>query len=197
IFDGRAERPYKPEDEANPLSVYGRSKWEGEQAIRAASCRHLVVRTSWLFGPLGHNFVEAILTRARAGGSLKVVIDQVGRPTLAADLAEAVVRLLDAGAFGAVHFANSGQCSWFEFAQEIIRQARLDVPLSGITSEKVDRPAPRPAYSVLDTSRYVELTGHTPAPWTDALKRYPAARSKYARTPDVLSPPSGDRPSLR
>ncbi len=135
VFDGESERPYHEDDAANPLSVYGRSKWEGERAIGNAGCRHLIVRTSWLFGPGGRNFVEAILLRAKSGEPLRVVTDQVGRPTLAADLAEAVVRLLDAGAQGTVHFANSGQCSWFEFAQEIVRQAGLATTVQSITSD--------------------------------------------------------------
>ncbi len=172
IFGGRTDRPYRPDDRANPLSVYGRSKWEGEKAIRAAGRYHLIVRTSWLFGRHGRNFAEAILARARAGQSLSVVADQIGRPTLACDLAEAVVRLLDAWALGTFHFANSGQCSWFEFAKEIVKQAGIDAPVQPITSEQLNRPARRPAYSVLDTSRYVELTGHVPAPWQDALGRY-------------------------
>lgn len=176
IFDGRSDRPYRPDDPANPLSVYGQSKWEGEQAVRAAGCQHLIVRTSWLFGPFGHNFVEAILARAQQGEPLNVVSDQVGRPTLASDLAEAVVRLLDVGTRETVHFANAGQCSWFEFAQEIVRQADMSIPVQPISSEEMDRPARRPDYSVLDTSKYTELTSDQPAPWCDALSRYFRAR---------------------
>ncbi|UCC30665.1 MAG: dTDP-4-dehydrorhamnose reductase, partial [Phycisphaerales bacterium] len=178
IFDGRSDRPYRPDDPANPLSVYGQSKWEGEQAVRAAGCHHLIVRTSWLFGPFGHNFVEAILGQAQRGESLKVVSDELGRPTLASDLAEAVVRLLDAGARETVHFANAGQCSWFEFAREIVAQSGLDVPVTPISSDALNRAARRPAYSALDTSRYTELTGHTAAEWSEALRRYLASRSK-------------------
>ncbi len=172
IFDGRSDRPYSPEDEANPLSVYGRSKWEGEQAVRASGCCHLIVRTLWLFGPHGHNFVEAILSRTKAGEPLRVVTDEIGSPTLAADLAEAVVRLLDAGAQGTVHFANLGHCSWFEFAQEIVRQAGLATPVQPITSNQLGRPARRPCYSVLDSTTYIELTGHRPQLWQDALTVY-------------------------
>jgi dTDP-4-dehydrorhamnose reductase len=172
IFDGRSDRPYRPDDEANPLSVYGRSKWEGERAVRSSGCDHLVIRTSWLFAPHGRHFVGAILNRGRAGKPLRVVDDQVGRPTLASDLAEAVIRLLDAGARQTVHFANAGQCSWFEFACEIVRQAGLDVPVRAIHSEELGQPARRPPYSVLDTDGYTRLTGHEPASWQDALRRY-------------------------
>jgi len=172
IFDGRSTRPYEPDHPANPLSVYGRSKWMGEEAVRKAGCPHLLVRTSWLFGPAGRNFVEAILTQAEAGKKLRVVADQVGSPTLAAHLAEAVVNLLDAGAAGAVHFANAGSCSWFEFAEEIVKQAGLEQPIERISSDELARPAKRPAYSVLDTSRYAALTGRQPRPWNAALAEY-------------------------
>ena len=176
VFDGRGRRPYLPNDPANPLSVYGRTKWAGEEAVRSAGGRSLVVRTSWLFGLHGRNFVEAILTKAEAGQPLSVVDDQIGAPTLAGDLAEAVVRLLDAAAEGTVHFTNGGSCSWYDFACEIVGCAGLDVTVSRTTSEALARPAHRPAYSVLDTSRYAELTDHTPRPWRDALRRYMDAR---------------------
>ncbi|MDO8630094.1 MAG: dTDP-4-dehydrorhamnose reductase, partial [Phycisphaerales bacterium] len=98
IFDGQSRRPYRVEDKANPLSVYGRSKWDGEEAVRASGCHYLIVRTSWLYGLHGRNFVEAILQKAKAGEALRVVDDQVGRPTYTADLSDALVRLLDIGA---------------------------------------------------------------------------------------------------
>jgi len=172
IFDGRSTRPYRIDDAPGPLSVYGRSKWEGEQAVRAAADRHLIVRTSWLFGPFGRNFVEAILTKAREGGPLRVVMDQVGRPTLSAHLSEAVVNLLDLDAEGTFHFANEGQCSWFEFAQAVLQQAGMNIPVEPITTEESGRPARRPAYSVLDLTRYVETTGRCPAPWPEAVEHY-------------------------
>ena len=176
IFDGQADRPYRPEDAAQPLSVYGQSKWEGEQAVRASGCHYLILRTSWLFGLHGRNFVEAILARARAGETLRVVDDQVGRPTFTADLGNAILRLLDVKAEGLVHFANAGQCSWHQFAEAILREAGLNVPVQAISSRELGRPARRPAYSVLDLSRYTELTGQVPPAWPDALHRYFQAR---------------------
>jgi dTDP-4-dehydrorhamnose reductase len=172
IFDGLSDRPYQPGDAARPLSVYGQSKWAGEEAVRAAGGAHLIVRTSWLFGPAGRNFVEAILSKAHAGDTLRVVTDQVGRPTLAGDLADAVLRLLDAGATGRVHFANSGSCSWFEFAREILHAAGLEPTVEPLTSVELGRPARRPAYSVLDTATYTRITGAEPPAWRDALRRY-------------------------
>ena len=176
VFDGRGRRPYLPDDPANPLSVYGQTKWAGEEAVRSAGGPSLVVRTSWLFGLHGRNFVEAILAKAEAGQPLSVVDDQIGAPTLASDLAEAVVRLLDVRAEGTVHFTNGGPCSWYDFACEIVSDAGLDVAISRTTSEKLARPARRPAYSVLDTGRYTELTDHTPRSWRNALRRYIDAR---------------------
>ncbi len=172
IFDGMSTRPYRIDDAPGPLSVYGRSKWEGEEAVRAAADRHLIVRTSWLFGPFGRNFVEAILGKAQDGGPLRVVMDQIGRPTLSAHLSEAVVNLLDVDAEGTFHFANEGQCSWFEFAQAVLRQTGMDVPVEPITTAESGRLARRPACSVLDLTRYVETTGRRPAPWPEALDGY-------------------------
>lgn len=187
VFDGLARRPYRPMDAANPLSAYGRSKWEGEQAVRAAGGRYLIVRTSWLFGLGGRNFVEAILAKASAGEGLRVVDDQVGRPTLASDLAAGVLQLLDASAAGTVHFANSGECSWYEFAKEIVRQAGMSVEVTPMKSAELGRPARRPAYSVLDTSGYEEVTGDRPAHWTDALSRYLASRHSRSATAERIS----------
>ncbi len=172
IFDGELRRPYRPDDEANPLSAYGRSKWQGEEAIRGSGCRHLIVRTSWLFGAGGRNFVEAILNKAEAGEQLRVVTDQVGRPTLTTDLVDAVIRLFDIDATGTVHFANDGHCSWFEYAQEIVRQAGIDTDVQPTAADALSRPARRPAYSVLDLEDYVQRTGVRPPHWKDALGRY-------------------------
>ncbi len=178
VFDGNSRRPYCPNDPANPLSIYGRSKWEGEEAIRASGCRHLIVRTSWLYGPHGRNFVEAILQRTIAGESLRVVDDQVGRPTYTIDLSDALMRLLDAGAEGTVHFANDGQCSWHAFATAIVASAGIDVPVAAISSEELNRPARRPRFSVLDLSKYREWTDHQPRPWRLALTDYMRRRDQ-------------------
>jgi dTDP-4-dehydrorhamnose reductase len=172
VFDGRSDRPYREEDPVHPLSMYGRSKLEGERAVASSGCRHLVVRTSWLFGLGGRNFVEAIAARAQRGEGLRVVTDQVGRPTLTVDLAEAVIRLLDADAEGLFQFANAGSCSWHEFAEAIVEGVGASVPVDRIVSSELGRPAERPAYSVLDTSKYAQATGHEPATWQEALSRY-------------------------
>jgi len=188
VFDGTSTRPYRPDDTPNPQSVYGKSKWAGELAVREAGCAHLIIRTSWLFGPHGRNFVEAILSRAKAGDTLSVVTDQVGCPTLASDLAEAVVRLLDAGATGTVHYCNAEPCSWHAFAVQIVQQAGYDVPIHPLTTDALGRPAPRPAYSALDTASYTAATGDTPRPWPQALADYLARR-------DVVRACAGDGPA--
>jgi len=191
VFDGSAARPYRPDDATRPLSMYGRSKRDGEAAIRASGCTHLILRTSWLFGPHGKNFVEAILARAAAGDPLSVVTDQVGCPTLASDLAAATVDLLDAKTEGTVHFCNAGKCSWHGFAREIVRQAGFDVPIAETTSDALDRPAKRPAFSVLDSSSYTGATGRTPQRWQDALECYFKQRAAL-RGPISATSPAGE-----
>jgi dTDP-4-dehydrorhamnose reductase len=172
VFDGSNRRPYLPDDRPNPVSAYGRSKLYGETAVRSAGCQSLIVRTSWLFGAGGKNFVDEILKRAAAGEPLRVVSDQVGRPTLADDLADAIIRLIDCEARGIVHFANAGHCSWYEFAEAIVHAASYTNPVKPICTAELARPARRPAYSVLDCSDYTRITGQRPRPWQSALHDY-------------------------
>ena len=181
IFDGTSSRPYRTTDPSHPLSVYGESKCSGARAIFAIGCRSLIIRTSWLYGPHGRNFVDTILSKANRGESLRVVHDQVGRPTYTVDLSAATVRLLDVQAEGTVHFANSGHCSWHEFAVEIVRQAGLTVPVGTLSSNELGRPARRPAYSILDLSSYEEKTRESPRHWKAALAEYLERRKNSER----------------
>ncbi len=179
VFDGAKGSPYTEEDEAHPLSAYGRTKRSGEEAaLRAPNA--LVVRSSWLFGRAGWNFVEAILKQVESGRrELSVVHDQRGRPTATPDLAEAIVALLLSGSSGLYHFANAGEASWHEFAEAIVALAGRDgVAVRPIDSATLARPAARPRYSVLDTSRYESRTGRPIRPWRDALAEYLAARAR-------------------
>lgn len=173
IFDGTAGRPYVESDLPHPIGAYGRSKWMGEQFVREAASTGTVVRTQALFGTRGSSFVKAILRRVEAGQPLEVVDDQTVCPTRASDLAEALLRILDEGTIGIYHASSRGECTWFGFAAEILeRTGSADHPLSPIPSTKLDRPAPRPAYSVL-RNLHLELTiGDTLPRWQDALERH-------------------------
>jgi dTDP-4-dehydrorhamnose reductase len=169
VFDGRKRTPYLEEDRTDPLSAYGRSKLEGERRVLNSKASSLVLRTAWLYGEHGKNFVKAILGAAERGGPLRVVADQVGSPTWTRDLAEAIAGLLTTSARGLFHVANAGQCSRFTFARAIVRGAVEVLP---ITSQEAARPAPRPAFSALASSRWVE-TGLRPLrDWGQALEEY-------------------------
>jgi dTDP-4-dehydrorhamnose reductase len=174
VFSGEASQPYREDDPTGPRSAYGRSKLLGERALRDAGLpRWWVLRTSWLFGPGGRNFPRAILTRARQGGPLRVVDDQSGSPSFTRDVAPALLDLFALGApSGVWHAANEGQCTWHEFAFEIVRRAGLDVAVESMGSSELDRPAPRPAWSVLDCEKLAGLRGRRLPHWTDALDRY-------------------------
>jgi len=168
VFDGASERPYRPEDRTAPVNAYGRSKLRGEAAAQVAG-DWLVVRTSWLYGPGGGNFVTAILERARNGGPLRVVDDQRSSPTWTRDLAAALVSLLEQNAApGIYHAANRGDATWYDLAVEAVRLSALDVEVEPISSEAVSRPAARPSYSVLDTASTEAVAGPF-RPWHDAL----------------------------
>ena len=177
VFDGQGSRPYTETDEPNPLGVYGRSKLEGERRVAEASQDALIVRTAWLYGHAGPNFIEKMLSLASSGRGLRVVEDQVGAPTNVRDLAAAILELIAVGATGVVNATNRGWCTWYEFAREILDLAgHEDIPVEPVTSAEFPRPAPRPGYSVLSLARLVSLTGKTPRSWQDALAEYIAER---------------------
>ena len=172
VFDGTATVPYREYDRANPRSVYGASKWAGEQAVREVHPRHVIVRTSWLFGPGGANFVDTIRARAEAGERLQVVGDQRGSPTFTRDLAQGLLRLVDVAQYGTYHCTNSGDCTWYELAEHVLRSAGLDAPLERRDTASFPRPARRPAYSVLANSTFEHVTGWRMPPWRDAVDRH-------------------------
>jgi len=171
IFDGKKGAPYLEDDLAGPLSVYGESKLGGEMNTWF-NPNHLIVRTQWLYGHGGKNFVETMLKLAAEKKELTVVDDQIGSPTWTRDLALAIKALLDKGCQGTYHAANSGFVSWNGFAKEIFRLAGLDVAVLPMTTEQLGRPAPRPLYSTLDCGKLQQETGFVPQPWQDALERY-------------------------
>lgn len=191
VFDGAKGSAYDEYDQPNPQGVYGRSKRAGEIHVERLCRRHYVVRTAWLYGHGGKNFVETILKAGIERPELKVVNDQWGSPTATADLVEAMVRILESGRFGTYHVTGQGVCTWNEFAAEILRQAGIDTPVLPQTTEEIARPAPRPRYSVL-TNRALLLTGlATMRPWQESLQSYLTKRA------EVLQSLAPDSPLLR
>lgn len=174
VFDGRARAPYDTEAEPSPLSVYGRTKLAGERAALAAHpLGTAVVRTQWLYGPRGNHFPRTIVRLARERGALRVVDDQVGSPTTTLELAPALWDVWRLGGRGVYHAACEGACSWFGFTAAILEEVGLEgVRLEPCSTAEFPRPAARPAYSVLDSSRLAALRGRALAPWRDALRAY-------------------------
>jgi dTDP-4-dehydrorhamnose reductase len=172
VFDGAKRAPYEVDDPKRPLNVYGRTKSEGEDRVRELMPEACIVRTSWLFGIEGKCFPGSILALAQTRKELTVVADQQGRPTFNRDLARVIELLVKADARGLHHAANEGECSWFEFAQEILKRVGLsDVAVRPITTEELQRPALRPRYSVLST-RSLQAYGIVMRPWQHALVDY-------------------------
>ncbi|MCL6635157.1 MAG: dTDP-4-dehydrorhamnose reductase [Peptococcaceae bacterium] len=178
IFNGRAGRPYQIYDPPAPVNTYGASKLFGEAAVRETGGRFFVVRTSWLFGPGGKNFVDTILSLAGQRGELKVVDDQRGCPTCTADLAAALADLVDSEVYGTYHVTNSGETTWYEFAKEIVSAAGLKARVNPCKTADFPRPAPRPAYSVLDPFPLRQMLGRALPTWEDAVERY--VKQKYS-----------------
>jgi len=176
VFDGTKTSPYETGDRRGPRSVYGRSKAEAEVKLTHILPNCCIVRTSWLFGPGGKCFPDTILKLAKSKPELQVVNDQRGSPTYSQDLARAIIQLCRREASGIIHATNQGDCTWFEFAQEIVWRAGLKTAVHPTTSEEFPRPAPRPKYSVLSRKSLGHCGIVMPA-WQDALDRYLAARS--------------------
>ncbi len=172
VFNGSKTSPYLPDDEINPINVYGASKLEGERLIRQASDNHLIVRTAWLYGPNGKNFVTTMLKFGRIRDSLDVVDDQRGCPTYTRHLADGIVHLMNRNITGTYHLSNSGQCSWYEFAKEIFQQTGVNVEVNSVPTEGFPLPAARPKNSVLDCSAAYEILGGSLLTWQEALGEY-------------------------
>jgi len=175
VFDGTSRTPYT-EDAAFPdlvpLSMYGRTKLLGESATRSENPNHFILRTAWLYGPGGNNFVEKILAAAKTRPELRVVSDEIGCPTHTWDLAEATMALCGTAAPGTYHFVNGGACSRFEFARAALDLAGIATPVQPCPAAEFPTAARRPARAVLSTDKYTQATGLTPRPWRDALAHY-------------------------
>jgi dTDP-4-dehydrorhamnose reductase len=179
VFDGTKREPYVESDPVGPVSGYGRSKLAGETAVaEAAPGRHTIVRSSWLFGACGPCFPKTILKLAGERDTLRVVDDQVGCPTYTGHLAEALVGLAESRPTGVLHVAADGDCSWFEFAREIVQRAGAECEVSPCTTEEFPRPAPRPAYSVLRSERGAEAP-ELPH-WRDGLSEFLSLTAQMA-----------------
>lgn len=172
VFDGEGSSPYREYDPVRPLSVYGKSKLAGEEMVKTLTNRYFIVRTSWLFGRHGHNFVATMLKLAREHGEVKVVDDQVGTPTSTDDLAKFLKDLMVTERYGIYHASNQGSCSWYEFAKAIFAESGLNINLTAVTTQEFPRPAPRPAYSVLDHMA-IRLNGFPSfRHWREALQEF-------------------------
>lgn len=176
IFPGTSSTAYKEWDQPGPQSVYGKSKLLGEQYVRELTNKHYIIRTSWLYGENGKNFVSTMLKLAKEKEEIGVVNDQVGSPTYTGDLASAIAELITEPAYGTYHITNSGTCTWYEFTLEIFKQAGIQgIKVKPITTEEINRPAPRPRYSVLDNYIW-RLHGKEP------LRNYREALGDYLKS---------------
>ena len=173
VFDGEKREPYLESDPPHPLNVYGHSKLKGEQYVQEWVRDSLIIRTQWLYGPFGKNFVDSILRQAREKKTLSIVDDQTGSPTYTADLAKAICELIQVEARGIFHVTNSEICTWYAFGQAILKFSGVNrVRVLPMSSKELGRPAARPSYSVLNCQKLEKETGRTMRPWSDALKDY-------------------------
>ena len=176
VFGGGKGAPYVEEDAPGPLNVYGASKLKGEEYVQQLTKDFLIVRTQWLYGRHGKNFVDTVLRLAREKKVLTIVDDQVGSPTYTVDLAKALSELVRQERRGIFNVVNKGSCSWFQFAKEIVRRSGMeDVEVLPISSKELNRPAVRPTYSVLSTEKLARETGVTLRPWQEAVGAYLAS----------------------
>jgi dTDP-4-dehydrorhamnose reductase len=172
VFDGEKGSPYLEDDKTNPINYYGLTKVHSEQLVRSKLKDFFIIRTSWLFGKSGKNFVQTILNTAQEKDNIEVVNDQFGSPTYSVDLVQAIYKVIQSDHFGIYHITNSGVCSWFEFATEIIKQAALKNKVIPISSEQLQRGAKRPKFSALNNHRYIKTFNHFLRPWREALADY-------------------------
>ncbi len=179
VFDGKANIPYKETSQTCPSTVYGITKLDGERIIEESGCKYIIIRTAWLYGAFGKNFVKTILSLLNSKPSLKVVNDQFGSPTYAGDLAMSLVKIIERGCHnktGLYHFTNMGICTWYEFAMEIKELSGSKTLVYPCTSEEFPTKAERPKYSVLDKAKFISTFGLEIPHWKDSLEKF---LSKY------------------
>jgi dTDP-4-dehydrorhamnose reductase len=179
VFDGTQRSPYSENDKVNPLNIYGKSKWQGEEVIRNTLDKYLIIRTSWLYSFYNRNFVKTILRLADRQDKISLIADQTGTPTYAADLIDFILFVINQmeknnkhNYYGTYHFSNSGEATWFDFGRRILELSQKPVALQAITSEQFLSPAKRPAYSVLSKNKIKKVFAYKVRHWEDALKEY-------------------------
>jgi dTDP-4-dehydrorhamnose reductase len=172
VFDGTAQAPYAEYDPVNPQSIYGKSKRAGEELVQSLCSRYFIVRTSWVYGMHGNNFVKTMLKLAESKNQLKVVNDQIGSPTYTYDLAEFLLQLVATEKYGIYHASNTGACSWYEFAKAIFELNGISIQVDPCTTEEFPRPAPRPRYSVMDHMAIRANGFRDLRHWKDGLKDF-------------------------
>ena len=172
VFKGDNTRPWVEDDEIGPISVYGKSKLQGEEAIQEILDKFYILRTAWLYGTNGKNFPKTMLELAENHSEITVVYDEVGTPTYTPDLAKAIAELIETDKYGIYHLTNSGYCSWCEFARYIFEIADVDVKVIPVTASEFARPAPRPHYSVLDNKNWVKNGFEPLRSYKEAIKEY-------------------------
>lgn len=172
VFDGEGSRPWEPDDQRDPLNVYGQTKYEGELAVEENLDKYFIVRIAWVFGVNGKNFIKTMLNLAENHDTISVVNDQVGSPTYTYDLARLLVDMIETEKYGRYHATNEGLCTWYEFAQEIFRQAQVQVKVVPVTSEEFPAKAKRPHNSRMNKDKLDEMGFERLPSWQDALSRY-------------------------
>lgn len=172
VFDGTARDPIEEDGEIGPISVYGKSKLRGEEAIQDILDKYFIIRTAWLYGINGKNFPKTMLELAQNHSEITVVYDEVGTPTYTPDLAYGISQLIETDYYGIYHLTNSGQCSWCEFARYIFEIAGCDVKVIPVTASEFSRPAPRPSYSVLRNKKWIENGFEPLRSYKEAIKDY-------------------------
>ena len=166
------------EDKLGPRTVYGKTKLEGEKFIQENCKKYFIIRTAWLFGINGKNFVQTMLNLSKNQKEIRVVNDQIGSPTSSYDLAKSIKELLNSDKYGIYHLTNKGECSWYEFAKKIFELSKIDIKVIPVSTEEYPRPAPRPHYSALNNQKWIN-SGFTPMRnYEDALNEYLNLKSK-------------------
>lgn len=172
VFDGEGERPWEPDDKRAPLNVYGMAKYKGELYVEELLKKYFIVRISWVFGLHGNNFIKTMIRLGKERGAVSVVNDQIGSPTYTPDLSRLLVDMIVSDKYGRYHATNEGLCSWYDFAVEIFKQAKLDVAVTPVSSDAFPVKAKRPHNSRMDKSKLTKNGFKLLPPWQDALRRY-------------------------